>query len=82
MRPEEHLWVEKYRPNTIAECALPESMKNFFSAMVQKGNIQNLMLIGGAGLGKCLGYDTKLTLIVSDEILADMLAKGVDIDLL
>lgn len=52
MRPEEHLWVEKYRPNTIAECALPESMKNFFSAMVQKGNIQNLMLIGGAGMGK------------------------------
>lgn len=46
------LWVEKYRPKTISECILPESLKKTFSDIVSLGEIPNMMLTGTAGLGK------------------------------
>lgn len=46
------LWVEKYRPQAIKDCILPESLKNTFEEMVSQGIPQNLMLYGGAGCGK------------------------------
>jgi DNA polymerase III delta prime subunit len=48
----ESLWVEKYRPKTIAECILPESYKNTFQEYVNKGEIPHLLLCGSAGVGK------------------------------
>ena len=48
----EYLWVEKYRPNTIDECILPESIKSTFRSMVESGESQNLLLSGSAGCGK------------------------------
>jgi DNA polymerase III delta prime subunit len=52
MNPENFLWVEKYRPKTIEECVLPMSLKSTFSDMVAKGEPQNLLLSGSAGVGK------------------------------
>jgi replication factor C small subunit len=49
---EEFLWVEKYRPATIADCILPERIKKTFQEYVDKGSIPNLMLTGTAGVGK------------------------------
>jgi DNA polymerase III delta prime subunit len=49
---EEFLWVEKYRPQTIQDCVLPERMKDYFTDMVKKGEIQNMLLVGGPGTGK------------------------------
>lgn len=49
---EQSLFVEKYRPKTIDECILPPRLKDFFQAQVDKGEIQNMLLIGGAGTGK------------------------------
>ena len=46
------LWVEKYRPKTVQECILPESIKNTFQEFVEKGEIPNLLLSGPAGCGK------------------------------
>lgn len=46
------LWVEKYRPNTVAECILPDRIKKVFQEYVDKGSIPNLMLTGSAGVGK------------------------------
>lgn len=46
------LWVEKYRPKTISECILPESLKKTFSEIVSVGEIPNMMFTGTAGLGK------------------------------
>ena len=46
------LWVEKYRPKTVQECILPESIKNTFQEFVEKGEIPNLLLAGPAGCGK------------------------------
>ena len=46
------LWVEKYRPKTIQECILPDSIKDTFQQFVKKGEIPNLLLAGPAGCGK------------------------------
>ena len=46
------LWVEKYRPKTIEECILPESIKKTFRDFLNKGEIPNLLLTGPAGVGK------------------------------
>lgn len=48
----ELLWVEAYRPKTIADCILPERLKKPFQEYVNQGNIPNLLLAGGAGVGK------------------------------
>ena len=49
---EQMLWVEKYRPKTIEECILPESIKSTFQEYVNKKQIPNLLLSGTAGVGK------------------------------
>lgn len=49
---EEYLWVEKYRPKTIADTILPENLKQTFQEFVNQGNIPNLLLSGSAGCGK------------------------------
>lgn len=46
------LWVEKYRPQTVADCILPSSIKKIFQDIVSQGNIPNLLLCGGPGMGK------------------------------
>ena len=46
------LWVEKYRPTTIKECILPKDIKDTFNGIVESGEVQNLLLSGGAGCGK------------------------------
>ena len=49
---EEFLWVEKYRPKTVADTILPEELKNTFQQFVDQGKIPNLILAGSAGVGK------------------------------
>ena len=46
------LWVEKYRPQTIEDCVLPERLKVVFQEFVNKGEIPHLILAGTAGTGK------------------------------
>jgi len=46
------LWTEKYRPKTIEDCILPERLKTPFQEYVNQKNIPNLLLSGGAGVGK------------------------------
>ena len=49
---EHMLWVEKYRPKTIEECILPDSLKATFQEFVNRKEIPNLLLSGTAGVGK------------------------------
>ena len=49
---EEFLWVEKYRPKTIADTILPAELKATFQQFVDQKNIPNLLLSGSAGCGK------------------------------
>ena len=48
----EFLWVEKYRPNIVEDCILPDSIKNVFQGFVNQGELPNLLLSGTAGVGK------------------------------
>ena len=52
MTRSDFLWVEKYRPKTVQECILPESIKDTFQQFAEKGEIPNLLLSGPAGCGK------------------------------
>ena len=49
---EDYLWVEKYRPKTIEDCILPDTLKKVFQQFVDQKNIPNLLLTGGPGVGK------------------------------
>ena len=48
----EFLWVEKYRPQTIADTILPKELKQTFQNIVESGEIPNMLFTGTAGLGK------------------------------
>jgi DNA polymerase III delta prime subunit len=49
----EHLlWTEKYRPQTVEDCILPNRLKQPFQEYVNQKQIPNLLLTGGAGVGK------------------------------
>lgn len=48
----QYLWVEKYRPSTIDECILPDSMKKTFKEFIASGELPNFLFCGGAGVGK------------------------------
>ena len=60
------LWVEKFRPKTIADCILPEQLKNTFQQYVDKKEIPNLIFAGSAGVGK-----TTVARALCEEIGAD-----------
>ena len=52
MQENQMLWCERYRPQTIEECILPDAMKTTFQEFVDKKEIPNLLLSGTAGVGK------------------------------
>ena len=49
---EDFLWVEKFRPHTIADTILPPNLQATFQQFVDDKNIPNLLLTGRAGVGK------------------------------
>ena len=49
---DEFLWVEKYRPTNVDECILPTAIKDNLREFVAQGDIPNLILSGGPGVGK------------------------------
>lgn len=49
---EQYLWVEIYRPKKIEDCILPDRLKKPFQEYVNQKQIPNLLLSGGAGVGK------------------------------
>ena len=63
---EDFLWVEKYRPHKIEDCVLPANLKDTFQKFVDDKNIPNLLLSGGAGVGK-----TTVARAMLDELKAD-----------
>jgi len=62
------IWAEKYRPQTVADCILPDRLKTPFLGYVKKKEIPNLLLTGSAGTGK-----TSIARAAVHEIGCDML---------
>ena len=46
------IWVEKYRPQTIEDCILPDNIKKTFQDFLNTGEIPNMLLAGPPGVGK------------------------------
>ena len=46
------LWVEKYRPLTVAETILSDNLKSTFQKIVESKEIPNMLFTGTAGTGK------------------------------
>jgi DNA polymerase III delta prime subunit len=68
MYNDDFLWCEKYRPKTVSECILPDSIKNTFQEYSNKKEIPNLLLTGQAGSGK-----TSLAKSLCNEVGCDFL---------
>ena len=52
MSTTDFLWVEEYRPKTIDDCILPQSLKTLFQSFIEKGEISNMLFSGTPGVGK------------------------------
>ena len=46
------IWIEKYRPKTISECILPQSIKKTLQDFVDAGELSNMLFTGPPGIGK------------------------------
>ena len=51
-RDEMFLWVEKYRPQKIEDCVLPEGIKKTFNDYISQGELPTFLFCGTAGVGK------------------------------
>ena len=49
---ETFLWVEKYRPQTVADTILSDNLKSTFQKIVESKEIPNMLFTGTAGTGK------------------------------
>lgn len=49
---DEWVWSQKYRPQTIDDCILPESTKNLFVNILKQGEFQSILMSGVQGSGK------------------------------
>jgi len=52
MNLEQAVWAERYRPVTVDDCILPETVKSQVKEMIATGNVPHLLLSGSAGTGK------------------------------
>jgi DNA polymerase III delta prime subunit len=76
------LWVEKYRPQTIDECVLPEALKKNFKDYVTKGQLPTFLLCGTAGVGKTTIAKALCNEVGADYIMINGSDEGRSIDTL
>lgn len=72
----EFIWVEKYRPQTLDDILLPESVKAIFKGYIDSNEIPNLLLTSTSpGLGK-----TSIAKILVKDTNADMMFLNGNLD--
>ena len=71
VKSNEVLYVEKYRPQKIADTILPAKTKDIFNKFVADNSVPNLLLTGGPGVGK-----TTIAKAMLDELDCDYIVKN------
>ena len=79
---DQFVWVEKYRPKTVQECILPKDLLDTFQDFVNNKNIPNLLLCGGAGVGKTTIAKAMLEELGCDYMMINGSLEGRNIDIL
>jgi DNA polymerase III delta prime subunit len=51
-KPDEFLWVQKYRPQTISDLIVPNRIEKTFKSILAKNELPNLLLTSPPGQGK------------------------------
>lgn len=82
MDRQDFLWSELYRPKTIDQCVLPQNLKDIFNAFVAEGEVPNLILSGGSGVGKTTVARALLEQLGRDYIMINGSLEGRNIDTL
>jgi DNA polymerase III delta prime subunit len=81
-RDDQFLWVEKYRPQTIDECILPEAMKETFKKYLDQGELPTFLFSGTAGVGKTTVAKALCQEVGADWIMINGSDEGRQIDVL
>lgn len=79
---DQFLWVEKYRPQTIDECILPESFKTTFQNYLEQGELPTFLFSGTAGVGKTTVAKALCNQVGADWIMINGSDEGRSIDVL
>jgi len=80
IKTDELLWVQKYRPQRVADAILPETTKKSFQKFVDDKNIPNLLLTGSPGTGKTTVAMAMLEELGCDYIILNAaLNRGIDV---
>ena len=80
IKTDELLWVQKYRPQRVADAILPETTKKSFQKFVDDKNIPNLLLTGSPGTGKTTVAKAMLEELGCDYIILNAaLNRGIDV---
>jgi DNA polymerase III delta prime subunit len=81
-REEQFLWVEKYRPQKIDDCVLPQSLKDTFKQYITQGELPSFLFSGTAGVGKTTVAKALCNEIGAEYILVNGSDEGRSIDVL
>ena len=76
------LFVERYRPQRIDDCILPESIKTTFNNYIKQGVLPTLLLTGTAGIGKTTVAKALCNEVGADYIMINGSDEGRKIDTL
>lgn len=81
-RDEQFLWVEKYRPQKIDDCVLPESLKKTFKEYIAQGELPHFLFTGTAGVGKTTVAKALCNEVGAEYIMVNGSEEGRSIDVL
>lgn len=81
-RDEQFLWVERYRPQNIDACVLPEGLKKTFKEYIAQGELPTFMFTGTAGVGKTTVAKALCNEIGAEYIMINGSDEGRSIDVL
>ena len=81
-RDEQFLWVEKYRPQKIDDCVLPDALKKTFKEYIAQGELPSFLFSGTAGVGKTTVAKALCNEIGAEYIMINGSDEGRSIDVL